>query len=383
MSFVIEHINDVLAHVEGRSDFVVAHGDGYSVIDYTYAGQDTFDHPARVECRGLKFGSDGRLIARPFEKFFNIGERPHTSVDTLDFTQAHTIMEKLDGSMIHPAIVDNRLVLMTRMGRTDVARLAERHINRDLAHYCAWYLEQGRTPIFEFTAPDNRIVVNYPASALTLLAIRDNLTGAYADHATIITAAEVLGVPCVPVHSMHTVNGQEFWALARAVRGFEGFVVRFADGLTVKAKGDEYVLKHRAKESVLREKNVLALVLRGAIDDVLPLLDQSDRIRVENYRDTVMDSAQATARYVKALVTAGQCMDQRTFAMEHLRDSSKAERALAFQVRGGADPNEAVRDFLLKQCGSQSNVDSVRSIIRATFDAAAPANDNIEQRAAA
>lgn len=93
--------------------------------------------------------------------------------------------------------------------------------------------------------------------------------------------------------------------------------------------------------------------------------------------------AQALARYVKTLVTAGQCMDQRTFAMEHLRDSSKAERVLAFQVRGGADPNEAVRDFLLKQCGSQSSVDGVRSIIRATFDAAAPANDNIEQRAAA
>lgn len=43
----IRHISDVLPHVEGRSEFVVAEREGYTVINYVVAMADTFDmYPA-------------------------------------------------------------------------------------------------------------------------------------------------------------------------------------------------------------------------------------------------------------------------------------------------------------------------------------------------
>jgi RNA ligase len=132
----IEHINDVLPHIEGRQDFVVAHKDGYTAIDYVYSTADTFDNPMRIECRGLKFNADGRILARPLHKFFNVNERPETQAGLLDFGKPHVVMDKLDGSMIHPAIVHGEVVFMTRMGRTDVALRAERHLTPELAQVC-------------------------------------------------------------------------------------------------------------------------------------------------------------------------------------------------------------------------------------------------------
>ncbi len=72
------HINDVLPHIEGRDEFVVAEREGYTVVNYVVAMADTFDMTGpddlggaiRRECRGLIFGPDGALMSRPFHKFF-------------------------------------------------------------------------------------------------------------------------------------------------------------------------------------------------------------------------------------------------------------------------------------------------------------------------
>ncbi len=88
---MIRHISDVLPHIEGREEFIVAEREGYTVVNYVVAMADTFNmYPAgydgslstydlggamRRECRGLIFGDDGHLMSRPFHKFFNINER--------------------------------------------------------------------------------------------------------------------------------------------------------------------------------------------------------------------------------------------------------------------------------------------------------------------
>lgn len=44
---VIRTIQDVLPHIEGRDEFVVAERDGYTVINYAVAMEDTFP-PVKV-----------------------------------------------------------------------------------------------------------------------------------------------------------------------------------------------------------------------------------------------------------------------------------------------------------------------------------------------
>ncbi len=60
----IEHIDDILPAIEGRDDVVVSQRHGFQVIDYVYALEDSFDHPDRIDCRGLKFDETGAILAR-------------------------------------------------------------------------------------------------------------------------------------------------------------------------------------------------------------------------------------------------------------------------------------------------------------------------------
>ncbi len=365
----ITNINDVLPHIEGRTDFIVAHKDGYSVIDYVYALADSFDNPIRLECRGLKFGHDGSILARPLHKFFNIGERPDTQAGVLDFSQPHTVMEKLDGSMIHAAIVGGEVVFMTRMGRTDVAMKAERHLSAEVARGCRTLLRNGYTPIFEWTAPDNRIVVRYDDSRLTLLALRETISGYYTSRDFCEEWAKYMGVPLVQIHRNDHSTGTGFAAYARAVLGMEGFVVRFDNGLWVKAKGEDYVLKHKAKESILQEKNVLTLVLSGGLDDVLPLLDEADADSARAYRNAVECGVASTVANLRQFVAANENVPQKDFALDHVRQLPKILQSLAFTIRKGVDAGEAVRANIIANASSQARVDEYRDLHGATWAA--------------
>lgn len=360
--FHIAHINDVLPFVSNRKDFVIADKGDYKVIDYVFAGEDTFDHPARIECRGIKFAPDGSVLARPLHKFMNIGQTADTQPDKIDFGQPHVVMDKLDGSMIHPAIVNGEVVFMTRMGRTDVARKAERHLPEVIDMVCGM-LSGGLTPIFEWTAPDNRIVVRYDESALTLLAVRDNVTGAYWPHGDLAAT----GLPTVRHHDPRHTSAADFLAYARAIQGAEGFVVRFENGLWLKAKGGDYVLKHRAKDSILQEKNILALVLNGGLDDVLPLLDAPDADAARAYAAAVEQGLHRTAQELAAFVSANENVPQRVFAMEHVNRLPAEFRPLAFRIRQGNSALAVVTDRIAANTNSQTQVDANRALHGATW----------------
>lgn len=223
-------------------------------------------------------------------------------------------------------------------------------------------LDAGLTPIFEFTAPDNRIVIRYDESKLSMLAVRDNLTGEYLDRRDYDDACSFMGIDIVTHHLSDWNSGQAFLDYARSVTGREGFVVRFDNGLWVKAKGEDYVLKHKAKESVLQEKNVLALILSGGLDDVLPLLDADDRAAIERYRDEVLNGIGERAQVIDRIVADGAHLDQKTFALNHMAIIDERLRPLAFQVRAGKPSVLQVQATLLKATGSQTAVDAARHL---------------------
>lgn len=366
----IRHIDDVLPWIDGRKDFVVKRASDYIAVDYAVALHDTFSDERRMELRGVKFFPDGRIMARPLHKFFNVGERVETQVSSLDFDGNYWITDKLDGSMVHPAMLaDCSLVFMTRMGVTDVAKKAWRHASDRLLDVCRELLVlRGITPIFEFTAPDNRIVVKYPRSELTLLTMRDTITGQYATRAQVVGAAEAMGVSAVREWA-RPGSGAELIEAVRALKDAEGVVIRFANGQWVKIKGEEYALMHRAKDSITREKNVLACLLDGLGDDLRPLLIEEDRVKFDEYADRLGRAVVACAGRVSAVVESGKHLDQKTFATEHLASEPQWLRPIAFQLRAGRDePIKLVQLNWRKFCGSQTDVDSLRPLLGFTWD---------------
>lgn len=356
-------LDDVLPWIAGRRDFVVKRATEYVAVDYQVALPDTFADERRIELRGIKFHPDGRIMARPLHKFFNLGERPVE----IDITSPHVITDKLDGSMVHPAILpDGDVRLMTRMGLTNVAAMAERHLT-DVARTCLGkLLMDGCTPILEFTAPNNRIVIAYSEPRLTLVAVRHTVTGQYEPRDSLESIAGKIGVPVVRSWGCRFSEG--LVEQVKSLRGHEGVVVQFASGLWLKIKATEYVAMHRAKDGIAHEKNVIAAIVDGIQDDIKPLLPDIDRARLENYERAVLASLFAASEQVERVVVSGAELSQREFATIHLDGLPDWLRSCAFSVRAGkASAIESVGQYIRKRCGTQAEVDSVREIIGATW----------------
>ena len=187
----IRHLGDVLPHIQGRDEFIVAEREFGYVVNYVVAFADTFDMASpddvtgaiRRECRGIKFDTAGNIIARPFHKFFNIGEREETQPGKLDFTAPHQVLTKLDGSMIHPILHEGQIRWCSKMGFTEVAEQINDFTkdNKNYLDFSEWCIKNGLTPIFEWTSRKQKIVIDYPEDGLTLLAVRNNVTGQYLD----------------------------------------------------------------------------------------------------------------------------------------------------------------------------------------------------------
>lgn len=128
----IRHIDDVLPYIKDIDEFAVIEKDGYTVIDYLFMGGETFKGETnslsmniRKECRGIAFDTNGNIISRPLEKFFNVGEKEETMPENLDWSGDNLVMDKLDGSMLRPLYLEDGFRMGTRKGITDVSILAE------------------------------------------------------------------------------------------------------------------------------------------------------------------------------------------------------------------------------------------------------------------
>lgn len=322
---IIRTIDDVLPHIAGHEEFIVAEREGYTVINYAVARPDTFDMTGpddlggaiRRECRGLIFDRDGYLMSRSFHKFFNVNERPETQVHEIDMSQPHVIMEKMDGSMIRPILVDGYLRLATKMGVTEVAMQAEEWLATKDDRYKGWLLhciKKGITPIFEWVSPLNQIVIAYEKAELVLLAIRDNITGEYS------MPNYQDGCPFTVVPRYGSVEGNlgRYINRQREAEDREGDIIRFADGHMVKVKNDWYVRIHKVLDRVQFDRNIVKLIINEEIDDVIPKLPAAQADRVRNFEAKFAKQLHVLVekydRYWNSVVAAG--LDRKRYAQE-------------------------------------------------------------------
>lgn len=293
---IINTIDDVLPHIADYKEFVVSKRDRYTVIDYVMCKNDTFDMASpddiggaiRRECRGLIFDLDGKLIRRPFHKFFNIGERVETMPNNLDMATEYVVYEKMDGSMISPFFLDNQALLGTKMGLTDIAADAtywlynQPDFDVKYAFIKSW-LRAGYTPIFEWVSPDNNIVVKYDKPNLVLLAMRNMTTGYYTGHDTTIFDTP----KCYGKVARSAAGLKTYIEISRQDENREGDVFRWPGGHMVKGKNDWYVRIHKVKDKIRTYRHVLALMVNRELDDVKPLLDLVDVERITKYEQLV------------------------------------------------------------------------------------------------
>ena len=281
------HIDDVLSDINGYDEIRVINKGEYTVINYAVAFEDTFKwdvedpHASAIrrECRGLIFDSNGKLISRPYHKFFNAGEKEETQINKINLYEPHVVLEKLDGSMIRPIPTADGFRLATKAGITDISEQAEKFIAdkpnySNLITYC---IDKDSTPIFEWCSRKNRIVIDYPEDQLILTAIRSNKTGFYVPYSILQTLVHDLKVPLVgAVNGLSIQDINLFIQQVREYEDSEGIVLRFDNGHMIKVKADDYILKHTTKDQISQEKNVILTIINDQVDDVIPLLSDTD-----------------------------------------------------------------------------------------------------------
>lgn len=371
----IKHIDDVLPAIKDAKEFIVAEKEGYTVINYVMAGEDTFPAvvaetlyraPMRRECRGLIFCSEtGEVLSRGYHKFFNQNERDETR--DIDLSKPHVILEKLDGSMIRPLFLkgQKRPRWITKMGITEVSMqvetwLAENpELQKKYEKFALHCHELGETPIFEWCSRKQRIVLDYFEDKLVLTAIRHNESGCYGHYDMITHHEDIFNILVVKEVKMEYLDQESV----------EGIVIRFDDGHMVKVKTDWYVLRHKALDGLRSEKNVLKLILDNGMDDVIPLLDDSTKERVSAYVNKVNLSITTKAFSFNALAGEKRHLPRKEFALWVKTNVPTEAHSICFKVYDGQDAGDAIIEKISKNLQSQTTVDSIRPLIGATYNA--------------
>lgn len=376
----ITHISQVLEAIEGRDEFVVKVDSehDYSVINYLVNFQDTFppvtDEKTAIlrECRGITFRtSTGELISRKYHKFWNLGEKEETLPQNVDWSQPYRRFKKLDGSMITPLLINGQVRFCTKMGLTGVAAPVDEWAKDRVEYheFCKYWMAQGKTPIFEWCSRIQRIVIDYPVTQLVLTAIRDNLTGEYMDAPELKDEAEAYGIPCCSFGPEQTGLDEEMIEEIRAIEGEEGDVLRRADGMMLKLKGEWYIQLHRTLEHLTHEKDIIRLIIDEKLDDAKPFLPE-DLVKASD------DFAKAIFAGLKKL--SGELFWEVQADFDNLNSSKKKFAEKVTKVNDGLqgfkfttwdrldEGEEGVYANLVKfvgsQLGSQSKVNAMRHL---------------------
>lgn len=209
---------------------------------YNYTGQCMIDGKwdyYTMMARGLVLDSLGQIVARPFPKFFNIGEHPSSQSAALP-AETPELADKLDGSLVIVFYdqTEIRWRAITRgCWKNKQIEYAEEwlKINSDK-------LDRFYTYMFELIGPWNRIVVTYKETEMVLIGIVHTSSALDFSYSDVTKYGETHQLKTVG-YSVRPVGSVD---LERAdVLNEEGYVARFSNGFRVKLKYTQYMRLHK------------------------------------------------------------------------------------------------------------------------------------------
>lgn len=313
--------------------------------------------PMVNQCRGVVLGvnapltdaqvsgdapvGDSFIMARPFDRFFNLGDGNAAPVDMDD--PETVFFEKLDGTLciLYFNTILGKWCVATRAvpladkpmsGWDDLTfrGLFEKALCETLIRanwidpqsnpsvcFNNWtrHLNTDRTFMFELTTPLNRIVVEYKDYTVTLLGIRDTQSGEEFSMAKFGP-----DFAYVPVCISHKLNNQkELLEFVGSKPPFEqeGIVVLGKAG-RVKVKSLAYMAFNRVRDSSANSpRAIVSLILEEQLDDVLPVLElyvQAQAVKIQDAMRELFKTVDQTYLEIFAEIQ-GQENQRKAFAL--------------------------------------------------------------------
>jgi RNA ligase len=225
----------------------------YTIYNYSPEIQFSNDwDDVTLNCRGLILDDDFNIVARPWRKFFNLGQVNLP----VQFDTPVEVMDKVDGSLgiLYPEIIENDVIfdihwkVATRGSFESDQAIFATKLYKD--KYSEYDPLPGYTMLFEIIFPSNRIVLDYgDMEDLILLGAVENATGYYVGphQASYLWTKRgprretIWPGPVVDVMPFNTISD----ALGQTDRpNAEGYVIR-AHNFIVKIKQPDYLELHR------------------------------------------------------------------------------------------------------------------------------------------
>lgn len=260
------------------------------------------------ECRGLVLKENSYdIVALPIARFFNYGDPNAAKIDwsTVKYE------EKLDGTLLicyydfvaekwcvatrsmpeAEGMVGDIGVSFAQLTNITIHNMVKRKNPNILFDYTPnlqdlmshMELERGDiksyTFCFELTAPENRIVCDYKDRTITLLAVRNNITG-----------EELLPsnfeLPFYDLKSVKTYSFADYNEMIFEIGKWkpsehEGLVIKDINFNRLKIKTPSYVAQHRAKDALESSwRGCVEIILLGNDDDIITFVPAyvADRI---------------------------------------------------------------------------------------------------------
>jgi RNA ligase len=207
-------------------------------------------------------------------------------------------------------------------------------------------------------------VIDYPEDNLILTAMRYNDTGFYLDYEVMKNYADAWSIPVVQaVDGLAVQNIELFVKQVREWEDDEGVVVRFDNGHMVKVKSADYVLRHKSKDAINQEKNVLQTILDDAVDDLVPLLAPDDADRLQRFQNAFLKGLDEVAYEMAELFVKGNKMypEKKDFAVEFVQKEVEPIYApIMYAMKAGRGSKEVLIEMIGKSLSSQPKIDTAR-----------------------
>jgi len=289
---------------------LIVDGFSLSVFNYRLAKYSDFITPipskpeiSGIELRGLTFvfNEDGSLFNRYvlLEKFFNLNQVPDSLYSVVKNYKIKFVNNKEDGSIASFVKLPNGKVIgKSKMGFDNDQSDGINRVyktNKEVKSLVDWSLDNNIVPVFEYVAPNNRIVLRYPSEELILLRLRDNVTGKHID---IRDHLDKVGSIRVAPFEDEIKDLDQLIELTATQVDKEGSIVTCEDEMGrdffFKIKTPWYMSLHGLlTDDLYREHIIIGYILDDKIDDILGQIPEDEKeahIRINKIIDIVKKS---------------------------------------------------------------------------------------------
>lgn len=266
-----------------------------------------------LEDRAKVVIGETRVLAWPMDRFFNHGQGSAAEVDLSD--PKTVVYEKLDGTLciVYFDDLKNKWCIATRSvceadlpvdgwgNYTFDSLFREAFLNTSGQEFASAMTHMGGagalTWCFELLTPENQVVVKHSDKRVVLLTVRGRDDGLEAHHPSLY--AESINVPMAPSHRADSMDALVAFVNSRAGTDYEGVVAcqllsvpneNGAMARRVKIKSAAYLMASRIRTTIgASPRNVMELILLDQVDDLLPILSEDQKVKVETMRSQLRD----------------------------------------------------------------------------------------------